>query len=260
MIDADRALAIQRRAMRDFVAMLGSSAPGSELLERDGVCAARVPGCPERSIVNSVTFADGDALLAVHDELTAFYAEAGVKAWTVWVPDFDHATIAALEPRGHAFDGEPWAMTLELSRWERPDVGDLDWKVGASPKLLGELNDLAYGFEPDAGIGRALPSPSAEQLRLYTARIDGEPACVLATIDHAGEDLGFYFVATHPERRGRGLATRLMAVALAEARERGLETSSLQASAMGRPVYERLGFTPHFKLAMYERREPAASA
>jgi len=246
--------------MRDFVAMLGSSAPGSELLERDGVSAARVPRCPQRSIANSVSFADGEALLAIHDDLTAFYAEAGVEAWTAWVPEFERETIAALQRRGHAFDGEPWAMTLELSGWEGPEAGDLDWDAQASPGLLGPLNDLAYGFDPEAGLARALVSPSAEHLRLYAAQVGGEAACILATIDHAGEDLGFYFVATHPEHRGRGLATRLMAAALREARERGLETASLQASAMGRPVYERLGFTAHFKLAMYERREPAATA
>ena len=254
MIDGDRALAIQRRAMRDFVAMLGSSAPGSELHERDGVTAARVPGCPGRSIVNSVTFAEAGALLAMHDELAAFYDEAGVNAWTVWVPDFDRETVAGLEERGHAFDGEPCAMTLELSDWEGPEVGDLDWNAEASPDLLGPLNDLAYGIDPAVGIGRALVSPSAEHLRLYAARVGGEPACVLGTIDHGGEDLGFYFVATHPERRGRGLATRLMAAAITDARERGLATASLQASAMGRPVYERLGFDPHFKLEMHELR------
>ena len=48
MIDRERALVIQRRAMRDFVAMLARSAPGSEELERDGLIAARAPCCPER--------------------------------------------------------------------------------------------------------------------------------------------------------------------------------------------------------------------
>lgn len=134
------------------------------------------------------------------------------------------------------------------------------WEREASPELLGPLNDLAYGLDPQAGIGRALLEPSAEHLRLNAARVEGEPACVLGTIDHGGEDLGFYFVATHPEHRGLGLATRLMAAALADARERGLATASLQASAMGRPVYERLGFSPHFKLEMHELREPVASA
>ena len=47
---------------------------------------------------------------------------------------------------------------------------------------------------------------------------------------------------------------RLTAVALADAQRRGLATSSLQASALGQPVYERLGFAGDFRLHMYERR------
>jgi GNAT superfamily N-acetyltransferase len=91
------------------------------------------------------------------------------------------------------------------------------------------------------------------EVRLYRARVGGEAACVLGTIDHE-DDLGFYFVATDPGHRGKGLASRLMAVALADARERGFSTSSLQASPMGQPVYERLGYEAHFRLNLYERR------
>jgi predicted acetyltransferase len=83
--------------------------------------------------------------------------------------------------------------------------------------------------------------------------VDGETACVLGTMDH-DDDLGFYFVATHPDRRGLGLASRLMTVALADAVERGLETSSLQGSPMGQPIYRKLGYGDDFTMRMYERR------
>ena len=48
--------------------------------------------------------------------------------------------------------------------------------------------------------------------------------------------------ATLPEARGRGLATALMRQALLDAGERGCVTTSLQATAMGRPVYARMGY------------------
>jgi GNAT superfamily N-acetyltransferase len=82
----------------------------------------------------------------------------------------------------------------------------------------------------------------------------------MATIDHApgpgarGPDCGIYFVATRERFRRRGLATRLMRAALAEARERGCATSSLQASGMGEPVYAAMGYEHCFRFHLYERR------
>jgi GNAT superfamily N-acetyltransferase len=67
-------------------------------------------------------------------------------------------------------------------------------------------------------------------------------------------DCGIYLVATAPRQRGRGLATRLLAAALAEAAARGCATSTLQSSPQGRPIYEALGYEPQFALHLYERR------
>lgn len=50
-------------------------------------------------------------------------------------------------------------------------------------------------------------------------------------------------VYTVPEYRGRGLGERLTRAVLREARARGLRSANLNASVMGRGVYERLGFT-----------------
>ena len=253
-IDRDRALELQRRGLRDWIVMLGASSPGASLFERDGVSAAVVPACPGRSIVNSVSYTDADALARRLDEVASAYDEAGVGAWTVWVPEFDAEAIAALEEAGHVLDGSPAAMSIELGAFEPPDVGDLDWDADADPADLGRINDAAYGLPLDAGVAPGLSAPPPDDnLRLYQARAGGEPACVLGTIDH-DRDLGFYFVATLPEHRGKGLARRLIAVAIGEARERGLETSSLQGSPMGQPVYARLGYGRDFVLGMYERR------
>ena len=50
-------------------------------------------------------------------------------------------------------------------------------------------------------------------------------------------------VYTLPEHRGRGLGERLTREVLREAQARGLQSANLNASVMGRGVYERLGFT-----------------
>ena len=62
-------------------------------------------------------------------------------------------------------------------------------------------------------------------------------------------------VATAPEARGRGLSTALMRQALSDAAARGCETSTLQATKLGRPVYERVGYQDFGALQMWECRE-----
>jgi GNAT superfamily N-acetyltransferase len=263
-IERDRALAIQQRGMRDWIAMLGGSAPDSRFLELDGAAAAIVPAVPDRSIANSVNYSDAGALAESLDRLTAAYDEAGVNAWTVWTPEFDREAIAVLEAAGHAFDGRPMAMVLELERFEPPDPGGLDYDRGGDMPTLGKVNDAAYGFAAGEGMAALFAQqPEDLDLRIYRARLDGETVSVLATIDHepldgaGGGDCGIYFVATHEAARGRGLATRLLTAALVEARDRGCATSSLQSSAMGEPIYVALGYQPCFRLHMYERRKPA---
>ncbi len=254
-MNRDRALELQKRSLWEWVGAMAAWSERASLFERDGVRAAIVPACPQRSLPNSIAYQSPAALAAALDDLAAAYDAAGVAARTVWVPEFDAEAIAVLEGAGYAFDGQPTAMSLELKSFEPLDVGDLEWGAESTPAELGRLNDLAYGFEDGDGMAAAMTAESPGTT-LYEARLGGEPACVLGTMDH-GSDLGFYYVATAPSHRGKGLASRLMSVALEDARKRGLETSTLQSSAMGRPVYEKLGYEPAFALHLYEHRVPA---
>lgn len=72
-------------------------------------------------------------------------------------------------------------------------------------------------------------------------------------LDHGG-DAEVNFVATVPEARGRGLAGSLMTLALDDARERGRVTTTLVATKLGRPVYERMGYRPLGTVEMWEHR------
>jgi len=257
-IDRDRALAIQRTALADFARAMSAASEDARLFERDGVAASGVPACPERSIPNSVAYRDTDALLSSLDELASFYEDAGVRAWTVWVPEFDREAAAGLEAAGSAYDGNPTAMVLDLTGFEPPDIGDLEWDADGDAATLGDVNDRAYGHGPGEGYAPGM-TQRPEGFRIYRARVDGQVACVMGTMEHEGGDLGIYWVATVPEFRGRSLSKRLMTAALVDARERGFATSSLQASSMGEPVYLRLGYEACFDLHLYERRAGAVT-
>jgi hypothetical protein len=59
--------------------------------------------------------------------------------------------------------------------------------------------------------------------------------------------------------RGRGIGMALMRHALEFVDGRGVPTVRLDATPLGKPLYERLGFVEQFRLARYEGRLPPAA-
>jgi GNAT superfamily N-acetyltransferase len=57
-------------------------------------------------------------------------------------------------------------------------------------------------------------------------------------------------VYVEPGHRGRGVAGALMRLAGDEGRRRGLELMVLHATAMGRPMYEKLGWTQTAEMSL----------
>ena len=249
----------------DWRLMLGSmnaawrgaacASPDGRVIEREGLIATVMPVVPERSVFNSVIYEDAQALEASIDELAAAYDAAGVVAWTVWVPEHDRASAELVAGKGHVLDATPAAMVCDPAGVSRPAPGVLDLLPDPSFADVATLNDLAYGY-PDQPFQRALGDARAAGAHLYVARLDGEPAACVVADDHPGGDCGIYWVATSPKARGRGLATALMREALADAHERGRRTSTLQATKLGQPIYERVGYRSIGTLEMWERRNP----
>jgi GNAT superfamily N-acetyltransferase len=79
------------------------------------------------------------------------------------------------------------------------------------------------------------------RLEFYLGRYEGRPAASSAVFFHDGI-AGIYFVATLPEFRRKGLGRSITFAPLRKAREAGARGAILQASALGEPVYRRLGF------------------
>jgi GNAT superfamily N-acetyltransferase len=231
-----------------------SGASDSRLFERDGVTASISPSTPDRSVLNGVIYDDAAALGAGLDALADAYADAGVRAWTVWVPDGDDHAVAILQSAGHKLDASPRAMAIELATLGRAPRPEPEWDDTWDLSGVGLVNDRAYG-DADGSWARALGELPEGSAHVYIARDQGKPVSFVMVHDH-GTDCVFWFAATLPEARGRGLAGGLLHRALADARERGMRTSTTQATAMGRPVYERIGYHDLGPIHMYERRRP----
>jgi len=111
--------------------------------------------------------------------------------------------------------------------------------------------DLAH-FQETAFAGFALPAAAAplfltEQLwarpnvRFYLGTIGGEPACTSALVTTESV-AGIYWVATLDVFRRRGLGEAITWEAVKGGIDAGCVVASLQASALGEPVYQRMGF------------------
>jgi ribosomal protein S18 acetylase RimI-like enzyme len=241
-------------SMRAFFRSVPQGSAGGRCLELDGVLAGVTPAVPERSLPNSVVYESEETLAAALDQLAATYHEAGVAAWTVWVPEHHVRTRELLAEAGHVLDASPTAMIADLASVEPPREDDPEPEPEPSLADIGRINDLAYGTGDS--FARVLGEGPADPRSAYVARLDGEPAASVVSRDHAG-DCSIWWVATAPDVRGRGLASGLMRRALADGRERGCEVTTLQATKVGRPVYEGLGYRPFGAIEMWERRRAA---
>ena len=238
-------------SMRDWFPAVGARTEGYRFLELDGVLATVTPAVPDRSLPNSVVYETEDALEAAVGELADTYDRAGVRAWTVWTPRHHERARALLEAAGHVLDASPAAMIADLAEVEPPRPGDPEPEREPRAEDLGTINDRAYGltdaFTVLSGSGPLDPAHA------YIVREDGVGLACVATWDYEG-DCSVWEVAALPEERGRGLVSGLMRRALADGRERGCEVSTLQATKLGQPVYERLGYRAFGVIEMWERR------
>ena len=157
-----------------------------------------------------------------------------------------------LERRGFTHAGNSQAMAVDLRTLPEnpPEI------PGLAIAPVGDLEVLRR-WARVAAIGTGFPERFQDELvalevgvgleprgRLYTRYVayqDGEAVGTSALLLHAGV-AGIFAVATIPRARGRGTGTALTVAPLIEARRRGYRVGTLQATQMGFPVYERLGF------------------
>jgi ribosomal protein S18 acetylase RimI-like enzyme len=147
------------------------------------------------------------------------------------------AAALGLELQGQlpCFAIEPGPMPdppAEL-RIERVDRANIDAFRVATVSGYGMAAPLVDQFYPDALVD--LP-----QIRAFVGWSNGRPvAASLASRTH--DTVGIYSVATVPESRRRGIGAAMTWHLLRDA-DPGWRLGVLQASEMGRPLYERMGF------------------
>lgn len=244
--------------MRAFYLMEARTSSGARVLEQDGVTAVLTPSAPTQSILNCVLWDRLGALEAALEPLADAYAEAGISHWMVWTTPGDDAAVRLLRAAGHVLEYEPLALHVDLTEGLRapaPDGPDFELDRDPDPREITELNEVANGEAPGT-FGSAFGGLRDPAFRRWVARLDGRAAACLVTFDD-GDNTMVQWVATDPLQQRRRLAGRLLHVALADARERGMRSATLESSSEGERLYAGLGFESLGRLGMWLREGSA---
>jgi GNAT superfamily N-acetyltransferase len=128
---------------------------------------------------------------------------------------------------------------VELRQLSEAEQADDYWKVAAA-------SYLSIGFPPEVFGSYTNPaSLLAENVAAFIAYLDGEPVSIAMTIVSHGV-AGIYWVGSLEQARGKGLGRAVTAAATRAGFELGAEIASLQASPMGKPIYEAMGYETIF--------------
>jgi ribosomal protein S18 acetylase RimI-like enzyme len=202
-----------------------------------GAWAFASPAQPERLGPQQVLYEDAGALEARLPAIEDFFRSLGVRFWRVYVPRGDTAaerllTHARYEPR----EAMPaMGMSLAGAALEAPRV-TLE-QLPTQQELI-PLNAEAFG-DPKILL---MPWHHQSYAPMHSLGLrEGGQLLSCGMAFDAGDTTGIYLVATATSARGRGLASEVTRGLLLEAQARGQAAAVLQATALGRGVYQRVG-------------------
>jgi len=181
-------------------------------------------------------------------------------AWRV-TPTTQAHTAVALEALGWHAEWQVPVMAIELNTETfartSPDV-TVEEVTSATLADWSRVVAVSFGcpeeyVEGPASYDRDVGLPGETALRRFLLRIEGEPVASSALLPGPAASglAGIFCVGTLEHMRGRGLGTIVTQTAMNAARDAGTHVAVLQASEMGRRVYERLGFDTVASIAVH---------
>ena len=108
-----------------------------------------------------------------------------------------------------------------------------------------------FGSDPVLGLGNMCPELlDRPECVIYVGYADGSP--VASGLGwRTGRTIGVYSIATVESVRRRGYGAAMTARVVADGASGGCDVAALQASEMGRPIYERQGFRTVVRYVAY---------
>jgi ribosomal protein S18 acetylase RimI-like enzyme len=129
----------------------------------------------------------------------------------------------------------PLPAGAELRKLTGAEQAKAYWRIAsASYTSIGFPPEVFEGYTDHAGLW-------AENVAAFIAYLDDEPVSIAMTIVSHGV-AGIYWVGSLEQARGKGLGRAVTVAATNAGFELGGEVASLQASPMGKPIYEAIGY------------------
>jgi ribosomal protein S18 acetylase RimI-like enzyme len=271
-IRADLSAAALRAAIRDDLvtsALRRRDTPGEVVVDDGRLLANR---CDIASVnVNAVVgagFGPEGAADAMIERVLAWFAGRPF-LWWVGEDDTPADLGERLDRRGVIFIDEVPGMAIDLA--ELADAGESPAGLTIEPVLdaagMTAFHEvLVQGFPEDfaddvdeAAIAAAAGRVAAETryrepdglATRWIGRVDGR-AVATTRLNTAAGVAGIYAVITATDARRRGYGEAITRHVLGTARDAGYRIATLQASAAGRGVYERIGFRALTRFRLHE--------
>lgn len=201
---------------------------------------------------------------ATFGAIRSFYGRSGVpftvRSPAAWVAGISTAADASgltrvADQPGMAMCPIPEAPPFPAGLVVRlaDSLESVDVHVRVACEGFGMPYDVLSSFFGQATLDR-------DRFRLLVGEVDGRPVCTSAWCV-TGDTVGIYNVATIESHRKRGLGEAMTWAAVAAGRQahgEAVAVSILQASAMGRPIYERMGYRLVSPYAQWEGQPAGA--
>jgi ribosomal protein S18 acetylase RimI-like enzyme len=241
--------------------------PGAETEDAPGWFLGA--GSPDHPVISNAVFRrdDGIAPNKLLVRAGEFFGERG-RGFSVWERGGqaeDSDLFAAAEAAGLQFAYAMPEMILrepvetpilpsgiELQRLTTGNQAEDYWKVAAaSYASLGFPPEVFAGYSDHTGL-------LAGNVAAFLAYLEGEPVAIAMTIVSEGV-AGIYWVGALEQARGRGLGRAVTAAATNAGFELGADLASLQASPMGKPIYEAMGYETIFEYRLLMSPPPRSA-
>jgi GNAT superfamily N-acetyltransferase len=192
--------------------------------------------------------------LKVIEDWEQFFTQRQMRFRVRFSPGTEVDFLPLLRNRGYQKADSVPVMTLENLPEKMNEKDDLIIRKVVTPEELHDFQEAGEkGFSLPNGAGPYVMTEQTfnlPEIEMFIGYSEAKPVCT-SMLFQTGAIAGIYWVSTLPEYRKRGFGEAITLKAVIAGKDRGCTLANLQASAMGKPVYERMGFDNPYDYLAY---------